>query len=418
MMYRPLSLFIALRHLRGKRRNRFATFVSFASLLGIAIGVAVLVIVLSVMNGFEREVASHILGMTSHATVFRSGSAMRDWQDIAARISTKPYVTAVQPFVRGSAMVNRRGSVKGVIVYGIPRATEGEVSDLPRYLRDVSMDALRSNGTTVPVFMGRTLADELKAARADTATLIIPRWTPAAGAGAPRYQVVNLAAVFSVGMHEFDSTFVLMDLPVAAALFDYGDAVTGLRVKFDSPDDAARHAADLQREIGGAYLVLDWSQFHRNFFQALKSQKRILFMILSLIIAVAAFNVVASMVMLVKEKRRDIAILKTQGCPSATILVSFLAQGFLIGGGGIALGLLIGLVCATRANDVLQWIEGTFDIQLVKPDVYYINYLPTRIEATDLALVAVTTLGICLLATFYPAYRASRVAPVEALKYE
>jgi len=417
-MFHPLSLFIALRYLKKSRRQRFATLVSYASLLGIAVGVAVLVIVLSVMNGFEREVASHILGMTSHATVFQNGTSMQHWETIAKRIRTNPHVVGVQPFVRGSAMVNHRGRVKGVVVYGIPRETEAEVSDLARYLRGTSLDALRGTGDQVAVFLGQALAAQLRVKPADSATLIVPRWTPEAGAGAPRYQAVEVAAVFSVGMHEFDSTFVLMDLPVAAHLFDYGATVTGLRVKFDAVAGAAQYAAELQRELGGGFLAIDWSQFHRNFFQALKSQKRILFLILSLIIAVAAFNVVASMVMLVKEKRRDIAILKTQGCPSATILRCFLIQGLLLGAAGIGLGLALGAAIALRANDILQWVQEAFDVQLVKADVYYINYLPTRIEPFDLLLVGAMTITICVVATLYPAYRASQVAPVEALKYE
>lgn len=416
-MFHPLSLFIAVRYLQKSRRNRFATFVSYASLIGIAVGVAVLVIVLSVMNGFEREVASHILGMTSHATIFQNGNAMARWEEVAERVRRNPHVVGVQPFVRGSAMMNHRGQVKGIVVYGIPRKTEGEVSDLSRYLKGIDLEALNGNGS-VAVFVGKALAEQLRVGKGDSATLIVPRWSPEAGAGAPRYQTAEVAAVFSVGMHEFDSTFVLMDLPVAARLFDYGSAVTGLRVKFDSAARAAEFSAELQRELQGDFLVLDWSQFHRNFFQALKSQKRILFLILSLIIAVAAFNVVASMVMLVKEKRRDIAILKTQGCKSATILFCFLIQGLLLGIGGIGLGLALGTVIASRANDLLQWLERAFDLQLIKADVYYINYLPTRIEGTDLALVGAVTIGICLIATLYPAYRASQVSPVEALRYE
>lgn len=417
-MYRPLALFIGLRYLQGKRRNRFATFVSFASMLGIGIGVAVLVIVLSVMNGFEREVASHILGMTSHATVFKIGEAMDQWQETAADIRRKPYVTGVQPFIRGSAMINRRGQVRGIVVYGIPEASESEVSDLSRYLDGASLSSLKYQGKEVSVFLGSTLAEALKVKAEDSATLIIPRWTPAQGAKPPLYQPVTVRSVFHIGMHEFDSAFVLMDLPAAAKFFEYGSAVTGLRIKFDRPELALKHATDLKLALGSHFLVLDWSQFHQNFFQALKSQKRILFLILSLIIAVAAFNVVASMIMIVKEKRRDIAILRTQGCSSRTILAAFVLQGVLIGACGILIGLALGITCATYANDLLQWLERIFDIHLIKADVYYINYLPTKIEAFDLFLVTGTTMMICLLATVYPAYRASQVEPVEALRYE
>ncbi len=417
-MYKPLFLFIGLRYLQGKRRNRFATFISFASIFGIGIGVAVLVIVLSVMNGFEREVANHILSMTSHATVFKTGSPMSQWEDLAAKIGRQSYVTGVQPFIRGSGMLNRRGQVKGVVIYGLPLEGESQVSDLSKYLGNTPLQALKSKNREVPVFLGASLAEMLKVNSGESATLIIPRWTPSQGVQVPLYQTVEVGATFSVGMYEFDSTFVLMGLENAAHLFDYGSTVTGLRIKFDNPSNAYRYAAILQKLLGNEYLVLDWSQFHRNFFQAIQSQKRILFMILSLIIAVAAFNVVASMIMVVKEKRGDIAILKTQGCQSETILAAFLFQGLLIGGAGISIGLTLGITVAIYANDLLQWLEKTLHIRFINADIYYINYLPAKIEVEDLMIVTVTTLVTCLVATLYPAYRASQVAPIEALRYE
>lgn len=418
-MYRPLALFIGLRYLRGKRRNRFATFVSFASVLGVATGVAVLIIVLSVMNGFEREVAGHILGMTSHATVFRSGESMQDWPRVAEAIRRVPGVTGVQPFIRGSAMINRRGRIKGVVVYGIPREAESEVSDLARYLGSSRLDDLAARAANnAPVFLGETLADTLDAQPGDSATLIIPRWSAETGATQPRYAPASLQGIFRVGMHEFDSAFVLMDLPVAAGLFDYGQTVTGLRVRFTSPGEALAQSARLQEVLGPEYVVLDWSRFHRNFFQALQSQKRILFLILSVIIGVAAFNVVASMIMVVKEKRRDIAILRTQGCTAGTILGAFVIQGLLIGTAGVGLGLATGMLGAEHANDLMRWLERSFDLKLIKADVYYIDYLPTRILLGDVLRVTGVTLGICLFATLYPAWRAAQVAPVEALRYE
>lgn len=417
-MYRPLTLFIGLRYLRGKRRNRFATFVTMASVLGVALGVAVLLVVLSVMNGFEREVSGHILGMTSHATVFRRGEAITDWKPLADAIARMPDVKGVQPFIRGSGMINRRGTIRGVVVYGVPVATEHAVSDLPRYLDNVSLDSLRPRAKEVPALVGRTLASELGLATGDTATLIIPRWSPERGATQPRYQAITSRGTFKVGMHEFDASFLLMDLPSAAKLFDFGTGVTGLRLRYATPALALTGAPALQKALGAEWVVLDWSQFHRNFFQALQSQKRILFLVLSLIIAVAAFNVVASMVMVVKEKRRDIAILRTQGCSAGTVLGAFVVQGLLIGVTGVGLGVVLGLAAAEYANEVMHWLESTFSIDLVKADVYYIDYLPAQVQLGDVLRVSGTTLGICLLATLYPAYRAAQVAPVEALRYD
>jgi lipoprotein-releasing system permease protein len=219
-------------------------------------------------------------------------------------------------------------------------------------------------------------------------------------------------------MHEFDASFLLLDLPTAAKLFDFGTGVTGLRLRYETPALALTGASALQKTLGAEWVVLDWSQFHRNFFQALQSQKRILFLVLSLIIAVAAFNVVASMVMVVKEKRRDIAILRTQGCSAATVLGAFVVQGLLIGVTGVGLGVVLGLTAAEFANDVMHWLESTFGVDLIKADVYYIDYLPAQVQLGDVLRVSGTTLGICLLATLYPAYRAAQVAPVEALRYD
>ena len=219
-------------------------------------------------------------------------------------------------------------------------------------------------------------------------------------------------------MHEFDASFLLMDLASAAKLFDFGTGVTGLRLRYETPARALTSAAELQKALGTEWVVLDWSQFHRNFFQALQSQKRILFLVLSLIIAVAAFNVVASMVMVVKEKRRDIAILRTQGCSAGTVLGAFVVQGLLIGVTGVGLGVVLGLTAAEYANEVMHWLESTFGVDLIKADVYYIDYLPAQVQLGDVLRVSGTTLGICLLATLYPAYRAAQVAPVEALRYD
>lgn len=417
-MLKPLALFIGLRYLLRRRGGRFATLVSYASVAGIALGVAVLVIVLSVMNGFEREVSAHILGMTSHATVFQAGGALDDWTEVARRARAAPHVVGAQPFVRGSAMLNRRGKVRGVVVYGVPPTAEAQVSDLPGYIGRDTLASLGAEGRRLPVIVGATLADLTDSAVGRVATLIVPRWSPRTGAQAPHYAPIAIQGVFRVGMHEFDSSFVLMDLARAARLFDYGTQVTGLRIRFDDPASSLEYARTLQAHLGNAYLVLDWSQFHRNFFEALKSQKRILFVILSLIIAVAAFNVVAMMVMIVKDKRRDISILKTQGCRSSTILWAFLFQGGALGITGIGIGLFLGVLGARYANDAMQLLQRLTGLQLVRSDIYYISTLPADVRLGDLLSVGVATLVICLVATVYPAYRAARVHPVEALRYD
>jgi len=417
-LFQPLPLFLAIRYLRVKRKNRFAAFVSLASVTGIALGVAILLIVLSVMNGFERQVAARILGMTSHATLLSRYGLMNDWQDVAERARRAPEVLAAEPFVRGAGMLNHRGKVRGIVLYGVPPATEGRVSDLQDYLGEVPVTALDEAGNVDTIFIGDTLAEELSLARGDVLTLIAPRWDDAQNLGVPRYVRLQVAGTFHAGMHEFDSAFGIVSVATAARIFEIGTAVSGLRVKFSDATRAPALAAALTAQLGDEVAAIDWTQFHRNFFLALKSQKRIMFVILSLIIAVAAFNIVASMVMLVKEKYRDIAILRTMGLAPRGVLTAFLAQGVLVAGIGIGAGIALGVVGADHANAAMNLVERLFGINFIKPDVYYIDYLPTEIRAGDIAVIASATFAICLLAAGFPAWQASRIAPVEALRYD
>jgi len=374
--------------------------------------------VLSVMNGFERQVAARILGMTSHATLLSRQGLMHDWQDVAQRARRAPAVLAAEPFVRGAGMLNHRGKVRGIVLYGVPPATEGRVSDLQEYLRDVPVAALDQAGEVDAIFIGDTLAEELALAPGDVLTLIAPRWDDTQNLGMPRYVRLRVAGTFHAGMHEFDSAFGVVSVATAARIFEIGSAVSGLRVKFSDATRAPALAAALTAQLGDEVAAIDWTQFHRNFFLALKSQKRIMFVILSLIIAVAAFNIVASMVMLVKEKYRDIAILRTMGLAPRGVLTAFLAQGVLVAGIGIGAGIALGVIGADHANAAMNLVERLFGVNFIKPDVYYIDYLPTEIRAGDIAVIASATFAICLLAAGFPAWQASRIAPVEALRYD
>jgi lipoprotein-releasing system permease protein len=417
-LFQPLPLFLAVRYLRVKRKNRFAAFVSLASVAGIALGVAILLIVLSVMNGFERQVAARILGMTSHATLLSRYGLMQDWQGVAVRARSAPEVMAAEPFIRGAGMLNHRGKVRGIVLYGVPPGTEAKVSDLQDYLGDTPVDVLDEAGEVDAILIGDTLAEELALARGDVLTLIAPRWDDAQNLGVPRYVRLRVAGTFHAGMHEFDSAFGIVSLSTAARIFEIGTAVSGLRVKFTDATRAPALATALAAQLGDEVAAIDWTQFHRNFFLALKSQKRIMFVILSLIIAVAAFNIVASMVMLVKEKYRDIAILRTMGLAPRGVLTAFLTQGVLVAGIGIGAGIALGIIGADHANAAMNLVERLFGINFIKPDVYYIDYLPTEIRSGDIAVIASATFAICLLAAGFPAWQASRIAPVEALRYD
>ncbi len=417
-MFKPLPLYVATRYLRAQRRQRFASFITVVSVLGIALGVAVLLVVLSVMNGFEREVSRHIVGLTAHGSVFHRGGAIDEWARLAAALRRHPRVLAVQPFIRGSGMLNHRGDVRGVVVYGIDPAGEATVSSIADYLGDTPLAALAAGGAEPPLFVGHTLAEGLGVGIGDTVTLIAPRWDPGQGLSLPSYRRVRIAGVFHAGMHEFDSAFALLNLRDAAAIFGTGEAVSGLRLRFDDASAAPLIGRELNEALGPDYAVIDWTQYHRNFFEALKSQKRIMFAILSLIVAVAAFNIVASMVMLVREKSRDIAILRTLGMAPRAVLATFVTQGVLIGAGGVTVGVLLGALGARHANSAMTIVERVFGVRFIKPDVYYIDYLPAQVIPADVIAVSAVAFAICVAATVYPAWRAAQIAPVEALRYD
>ena len=415
-MFYPISSFIALRYLRAKRKNRFASFISIISVLGVTIGVSVLIIVLSVMNGFEKEVIKHILGMESHATIIKPGGRLVQWHDIERRIAVDPRVQGTAPYIRASGMINHRGTVRGIVVRGIIPDEELRVSQLSDYVDTAKLGRLVPGSNRV--LLGQALADELRAAVGDQVTFIAPRWDRQKGALLPKYQRLEVAGTFSVGMQEFDAGLSVMHLEDAAALFGFADAVSGIRLRVADAHQAPLIAQQIASQLPGAFASIDWTQYHRNFFQALTSQKRIMFAILSLIVAVAAFNVVATMVMIVNEKQSDIAILRTLGISTAQIMLIFVSQGVLIGLLGTACGVLLGAWGANETETVVAVVEQWFNWQFIKPDVYYIDYLPSELRMSDIRAVSGVAFALCVLATLYPAWRAARVHPVQALRYE
>ncbi len=415
-MLHPITAFIALRYLGTKRKNRFASFVSIVSVLGIALGVAVLIIVSSVMNGFEKEVTRHILGMTSHAMLFRPGSRIDDWREVLEIVEAEPDVVAGAPFIRAGAMLNHKGNVRGVSIQGIDINAERKVSTLAAVIDPASLDVFSSAANQI--LLGRTLAEALEVEAGNTITLAAPRWKAGNGIEMPRYFPMKVLGTFSVGMHDFDAGFALLPLSAAARIFGLGDSVSGIRIRFSDPDSAPRRASAIASRLGAGIAAVNWTQYHRNFFYALKSQKRIIFIILSLIVAVAAFNIVASMVMLVKDKDRDIAILRTLGLSRRSIMLIFVIQGILIGITGVALGVITGAWSATKADRVVALVEAWIDIKFIKPDVYYIDYLPADVRLGDITLISAVAFLICVIATLYPAWRAAHTAPAVTLRYE
>lgn len=407
---------LAFRYLRSKRETRFASFVSVVSVLGIGLGVAVLIIVNSVMNGFEQEVRNHILGMTAHASILYPGQPMADWPDARRQLERLNFIESTAPFIRGGAMLNHRGEVHGAIIQGIDLDAEDKVSDISRYISPEDKQRLVTGSGKIIV--GYDLLKKLQAKVGQKISVIAPRFSPSSGIQSPRYLTFEIAGTIKVGMHEFDASLALVTLSEAQRIFDFGSSVSGIRVKFHTADSAANLAQQAAATLSPPAASINWTQYHRNFFEALKSQKRIMFVILSIIVAVAAFNIIAAMIMLVKEKHKDIAILRTLGMSKRAIMALFIVQGTLVGLTGVAIGIILGLLGAEFSGAVVARLERWFNIQFIKPDVYYIDYLPAVVRPEDVLVVAIVAAMISVLATIYPAWRASRTNPADALRYE
>ena len=415
-MFQPFPLFIALRYITTKRRNRFASFVSFVSIAGIALGVGALIIVLSVMNGFEREVVRHVLGMSSHAVLLSDAGLIADWPALEKRVMADPRVVALSPYVRASGMLTRKGKVTGTIVEGIDPSREVKVTELANYLpagQLAALDAQRDG-----VLLGDSLAKKLAARTGDQITLVLPQWDHSGKALAPRYERLLVAGTFHTGMHQYDARLVITHIDRARQLFQVGDAISGVRTRLRDPALAPMVAAELAQQLGPQFRAVDWTQYERNFFLALKSQKHIMFVILVLIIAVAAFNIAANMIMIVTEKTRDIAILRTVGTSRAQIVGLFLAQGLMLGSVGALLGLALGAWGASESQNAMKFLETLLGVDLLNSEVYFLDYLPADLRASDLVGVVGASLFLSLLATVYPALRAAAIQPARAVHFE
>jgi len=415
-MFRPLPLFIAWRYLSTRRSNRFGSFVSAISLLGVALGVATLIIVLSVMNGFEREVVRHLIGMSAHAIVVARAGEIGDWHAALGSVESEPGVAAATPYRRGTAMLTRKGRVNGVVVEGIDPQRETRVTDIGRLVAPATLARLAASEHAV--VLGAALARQLGAVAGAELNLVLPRWDAAGRVMAPRYARVTVAGVFKSGMQQYDARLVLTHLDAAGRLFDQPDTISGLRLRLHDASDAPLVAAAIAARLGGDFRAIDWMQYQRNFFLALASQKRMLFVILVLVIAVAAFNISANLIMLVTEKTRDIAILRTFGTQRRHIIGLFLAQGLILGASGALLGVALGAWGAANSQRALEFFERMLDADLLNADVYLLDYLPAQVEAWDVLLVCGCALVLALLATVYPAWRAAAIDPARAIHFD
>ncbi|WP_210396327.1 lipoprotein-releasing ABC transporter permease subunit [Motiliproteus sediminis] len=414
-MFRPLSLFIGLRYTGAKRRAHFISFISTVSMIGLTLGVAVLILVLSVMNGFDRELRQRILGMVPHATLSLYRNEIQDWQPLIEELENQPKVVGAAPYITAQGMLTSHGVVQGVLVNGIDPAYEPRVSILGEHMTQGQLNALQ--GGEFGIVLGDLLARSLGVQLGDKITLVLPEASISVAGVFPRLKRFTLVGVFSVGA-ELDASMAYIHLEDAARIKRISSGVEGVRLKLDSLFDAPREVRRIARTLEGGYRVSDWTRTHGNLFQAIQLEKKMIGLLLFIIVAVAAFNIVSTLVMVVADKRSDIAILRTMGASSGTIMRTFIVQGGYIGCVGTLVGTALGVVMALTVTDVVAWIEQVFHIQFLSAEVYFISYLPSELRWPDVAVIALTSLLISLLATIYPAYRASQTKPAEALRYE
>ncbi|HNV07228.1 MAG: lipoprotein-releasing ABC transporter permease subunit [Dokdonella sp.] len=413
-MFRPLEFFIGLRYTRAKRRNHFISFISLVSILGIAVGVTALITVISVMNGFDRELKDRILGMVAHATVEGVDESVRDWPQALARAERNPHVLGAAPYVEREAMLQGQ-RVSGAIVRGVLPEYEPHVSEIDRKMVVGKLDDLSAGSFNI--ILGRELAMKLGVSVGDHATLITPEVSTSPMGVQPRFKRFTVSGIFEVGMQEYDGALAVVHMKDAQTLYRL-DGPSGIRLRLDDMFRAWSVARELSGQLGQAYRVSDWMQGHSNFFKAIAMEKKVMFLILSLIVAVAAFNLVSTLVMLVTDKQADIAILRTLGQSPRSIMGVFMVQGVLVGTLGIALGVLFGVLLAANLPEIVRWIEQAFGVSFLSADVYYISEVPSQLEWSDVSWITLTAFLFCIIATLYPAWRAARIEPAAALRYE
>lgn len=414
-MFQPLTVAIGLRYLRAKRRNHFISFISLISMAGIGVGVAILITVISVMNGFEKELRERILGMVSHATVSTWDRSFEDWEDLVERARRHPEVLGAAPFVESQTLLKGR-NVAGAMVRGIAPSLEGGVSDLGEQMVTGSLDDLDLERWQV--LLGVELAASLGVGPGDPVTIFAPEIRATAAGVVPQVRRFTVAGLFEAGVHEFDSALAIVHWKDAQALFRIGNDITGVRLEFTDLFRARTIALDLADELPGFYRVRDWTQQHANWFRAVQMEKTVMFIILSLIIVVAAFNIISTLVMLVTDKQADIAILKTMGLSPGGVMVIFIVQGMMIGVIGTLLGAVGGTVLALNVEAIVAGIEQLLNTEFLSADIYYISDLPSDLQTGDVVRFSLLALGLSLVSTLYPAWRAGRTRPAEALRYE
>ncbi|MEE8338769.1 MAG: lipoprotein-releasing ABC transporter permease subunit [Xanthomonadales bacterium] len=415
-MYKPLEVFIGLRYLRAKRRNHFISFISLISMLGIALGVTTLITVISVMNGFEKELRSRILGAIAHATIQPMDGALMDWRTVIKDVEKHPEVNGAAPFIEEGVWLQGKESA-GAFIRGVDPVFEARVSEVSEKMLSGKLTDLQPGEYNI--ILGLGLASRLRVGPGDRVTVIAPRLKATPVGASPLMRRFTVVGVFEFGEFENDSTLAMINIEDAARLLRMPQGSTGgVRLHLQDMDRAWRVARDISETLPGPYIVRDWTQERGNLFRAVKTEKTVMWVILSLIIAVAAFNIISMLVMVVTDKQADIAILKTMGARPGTILRIFVIQGSLIGIIGTGLGVVGGILLAQNIGLVVPFLEQLFGFSLFPADIYYITELPSELRSSDIIGFALMTLVMSFLSTLYPSWRASKTQPAEALSYE
>ncbi len=412
----PFELFIGLRYTRAKRRNHFISFISAISIIGIAVGVLALIVVLSVMNGFQKEVRARILGITPHLQVSSDSGQILDWKPVLDSVSKNPEVTAAAPFVNGQGMLSLGDHAQGVMVRGILPDAENRLTGISGKMKQGSLAGLRPG--EFGILLGVDLAHELDAQVGDKVLLLMPQGQITPAGMLPRAKQFTVAGIFEVGMFPYDNALALVHLEDAQKLYRMENTISGIGARLHDVDRAPEVAQSLNGKLPLGLYASDWTRQNANYFRAVQMEKKMMFIILSLIVAVAAINIVSTLVMVVTDKQADIAILRTLGASPLSIMKIFMVQGIVIGLAGTLLGVFSGVAIALNIETIVPFIEHLFGIQFFEKSVYLISELPSDLHDSDVLTVAYFSFLISLIATLYPSWRASRTQPAEALRYE
>jgi len=414
-MFSAVEWMIALRYMRARRAEGFISVIAGFSLMGIALGVATLIIVLSVMNGFRMELLDRILGLNGHIAVVNTVGGLDDYDPLAERVRLVDGVLSVTPLVEGQVLATNGGRASGAMVRGLTPEALAARSSIAGNIRQGSLTRFGADDSVV---MGSRLARSLGVRVGDKVTLVSPRGTVTAFGTVPRMQAYRVVATFEIGMFEFDSSFIFMPLPAAQQYFRLGDTVNQLEVFVDDPDNFHRQRRAIRGVIDADHRVFDWQQANSSFFNALQVERNVMFLILTLIILVAAFNIISSLIMLVKDKGSAIAILRTVGASRGMVMRVFFIVGASIGVVGTIAGTVLGLVFSKNIEAIRRWLESFTGTDLFAAEIYFLSQLPAEVDPGEVVMVVCMALGLSVLATLYPSWRASRLDPVEALRNE